>query len=150
MPKGGYLARVVKDTEAADRRMKHEPARITAEFTYDARGNPRVSRDAKGRETHYDFDALNRLVRLVSRTGYEAEIRYDANGNVVESELAFERNVMDSRKGCADSAHSTIRTLVESDDLDELARACRVRARALGSWPHRRSGANSRSFASAS
>lgn len=119
---GGYLARIVRDAQAPDRRVNHGPATITTEFVYDQYGNPKVVRDGKGQQTRYECDAMCRLLRFVTRKGYEVRIRHDVKRNRVDAEIDFERNVVDDKSGLINRVSSTIRTIVEFDDMKRAVR----------------------------
>lgn len=58
----------------------------TTAFTYDAAGNIATRRDPNGHVTGFQFDAQDRLTRVVGASpfGFEIRYRHDANGNLVQ------------------------------------------------------------------
>ncbi len=52
-------------------------------LTYDGSGNLIKRRDALARETHWEFDALDRNTAVVTPDGARTEMRYDATGSIV-------------------------------------------------------------------
>lgn len=94
---GGYLARIIRDADSKERRLKSKPAHVTNDYRYDAFGNRTTIIDGKGNPTLFEYDEQNRVVKIISRgpCGYERYFRYDANGNLLEATSSFEHNQYD-------------------------------------------------------
>ncbi|MDO8937752.1 MAG: DUF6531 domain-containing protein [Methylicorpusculum sp.] len=94
---GGYLARIIRDADSKERRLKSKPAHVTNDYRYDAFGNRTTIIDGKGSPTLFEYDEQNRVVKIISREPFcfEKYFRYDANGNLLEATSSFEHNQYD-------------------------------------------------------
>jgi|GEM_PF-901329 len=90
---GGYLARIVRDTDSKKRRLNSKPTFVTNEYGYNVFGNLTTILDGRSNPTCFEYDAQNRLIKTTSRKpfSYQKNFRYDANGNLVEETTSFDR-----------------------------------------------------------
>lgn len=58
--------------------------RVLAQYAYDANDNVVSIKDNAGRETRFEYDALNRVSRSINPAGGITEFTYDASDNVVK------------------------------------------------------------------
>lgn len=103
---GGYLARVIVDSETTpDRTSETEPVQLATTFEYDPVGNPVATKDARGVKTQFEVNAWNQVVvsvrgadvtdavqsgQLLSEDepfAYRVRYHYDHNGRITRHEI---------------------------------------------------------------
>ena len=121
---GGYLARVVRDVNSKDRRLRAEPANLTTELGYDWCGNVTTVWDGKKNATRFFYDAQSRLLRLVSRgpANHEVLIRRDANGNLLDAKTSFRYQHYDPGTHKIAAQSSTVTHHFQYDVLNQIVR----------------------------
>ena len=75
------LQRIVRETDILDGNTTH-----SASYTYDAGGNIISKTDEEGNTSFFEYDALNRLVKIIDPMGGVTRISYDNRGNVLSTE----------------------------------------------------------------
>jgi YD repeat-containing protein len=124
-PQSGYLRNVIMDAGGFN---------FTNEFQYDARGNVVAVIDPKGNDTQFLVNALDQVVRTVSReispgsgVRYETDIFYDANNNIVRVDIenkdengVLETNTHFTTTYDYEILNHRIRTTREIDASDDL------------------------------
>ncbi len=112
---GGYLAEAIVDARDNGRRSESAPlAMIRNSWTYDLVGNRTSWRDGRGRVTTYLINALNQVVRRVSRApfSFQTDTFYDANDNV--------ERVVHANDGSVPGEPASYETRYEFDLLDNV------------------------------